>query len=407
MLSEVAKGVLDWQSGKSAPPSRMMIAPTYRCNIDCGICIRNCYDKPEVFFDEVSDERWLRLIDEAHEMGIPIVTIAGGGEPFVRTKLIQQLCVKIKSYGMEGFIQTNGTLISDATIETLIECKWDHVTISIDAPNADVNDVIREKGVFDKTVKTLERLKEIKRKHGSNLPEAAIHMTVTALNYGYLKEMVDFCLEHGVEMISASPLLEPGLENTEYIMNEEQRLALPDKVHEVIRYAEEKGLLHTFHNLFQNEHECDCTAIMACVQKQQCTCPKHLADVHCLEPWVAINVYPSGQIMPCCFFCEPDAESIRDKSLEEVWNGPYLTEFRNRMRSEHIPEYCNGCYYPHVSKHVDLKNYVRTLVTQSPEIFPPWYTFPMKVMKSLRTHGVTGGIKRFHEWKNLKRTLNK
>lgn len=405
MLSQVARGVLDWQNGRPAHPSRMMIVPTYRCNINCGICIRNCWEKPEAFFDEVPDERWLRLIDEANMMGIPMMTIAGGGEPFVRAKLVQQLCVKIKSYGMEGFIQTNGTLISDEAVEALVECKWDHVTISVDAPTAAVNDTIRDKGVFDKTVKTFERFKEIKRKHGSKFPETAIHMTVTAMNCGSLKEMVDFCLDHDIGKITASPLLELGLENKGYIMSEEQRRMLPEQLREVIQYADEQGLSHAFHNLLPEKQESNNSGKV--VKEQPCSCSRHLANVYCLEPWIAINVFSSGQVMPCCYYCDPKAESIRDKSLEEVWNGPFLTEFRTKMCINSLPQYCVDCWYPYVAQNIDLKNYVRTLATQSPVIFPPWHAFPLKVMKSLRTHGVAGGIKRFQEWKNLKRTLKK
>ena len=51
-------------------------------DVSIAVFVSALWEKPEAFFDEVPDERWLRLIDEANMMGIPMMTIAGGNHSF-------------------------------------------------------------------------------------------------------------------------------------------------------------------------------------------------------------------------------------------------------------------------------------------------------------------------------------
>ncbi|HDP33846.1 MAG TPA: radical SAM protein, partial [Candidatus Hydrogenedentes bacterium] len=244
MLPIIASRLLNWQDGQSAGPWRLMVFPTYRCNLKCGICVRSWQETHPMLLHELPDERWLRLVDEAAAMGVRVLKIGGGGEPMLRDKMVCEMCVRVKKHGMAGSLQTNGTHLSADSMETLIRARWDDVTISIDAPTEEINDAIRNKGVFSKTVGALQTLRGLKKKHQSKLPNVAIHTTVTALNYDCLEDMVDFSLANGVDMFSASPLLEAGLEETGYIMSAAQRADLPRFLNAAMEKADAHNLLH-------------------------------------------------------------------------------------------------------------------------------------------------------------------
>lgn len=402
MLPVMASRILNWQEDRPAGPWRLKIFPTYRCNLECGICIRNWHDAPPILFDELPDERWLRLLDEAAAMGVRVLIIGGGGEPMLRSRLVREMCVRAKEYGMEGSLQTNGTNLSGETIEALINAGWDYVTISVDAPVEDINDAIRNKGVFARTENALRSLRELKKRRRSALPNVAIHMTITSLNYKCLEGMVDFCLARDVNMLSASPLLEVGMEETEYVLNPEQRAAFPDLLKQAIEKADAHGLPHTLNSLLMLED----THSANFVDSQGFCFPKgHLAGALCLEPWTALTINSSGHAGPCCFFWEEHADSIRDKTLQEVWTGPYLSQFRQQMREGRPHPVCRNCYYPHTQEHRELMDCVRQTAAVRPSIFPDWHALPRKAWNSARRYGLRGSWRRFQEWRTIRRTL--
>lgn len=402
MLPIITSRLLRWQDGQSAGPWRLKIFPTYRCNLECGICVRNWHETNPVLFDELPDARWLRLIDEAAAMGVRALIIGGGGEPMLRSKLVREICVKAKAHGMHGSLQTNATHLSAESIETFIKTGWDFVTISVDAPNEDANDAIRNKGVFARTETALQSLRELKEKHNSALPNVAIHMTITALNYDCLEDMVHFCRARGVNMLSASPLLEVGMETTRYVLTQEQRNALPALIQKAINRADELGLQHTLNSLLMIEEAPQAPQDAA---SNNAWPQGHLAHALCLEPWTALTIVSSGHISPCCFFWENHADSIRDKSLAEVWAGSYLSRFRQQMRNAQPHPYCLNCYYPESQEHRELMQCLRETATVRTTLFPGWRAFPAKAWNSLHRHGVHGSLQRFKQWRSIRRAL--
>ncbi len=275
----------------------------------------------------------------------------------------------------------------------------------MDGPNEEVNDAIRCKGTYVKTMKTLRLLKEIKEKRRSSFPIVSIHMTITALNYNLLEDMVAWCLEHGVELLAASPLLDDGMKESIYILSEDQGKALPELIERAIRKADEAGLSHTLNSLrgLGKVAGTDTTTTDA----NQSWPPGHLAAVKCLEPWTSLNIVSSGHVSPCCFIWEEQADSIRDKSLDAIWNGPYLTELRRQMRSKTIPPYCMNCYYPDAQEHRELLECVRQRAMMEAATYPGLLALPIKVFKSVAKHGGLGSLHRFREWLVIRRNLRR
>lgn len=394
----ISERLTHWREQRSKGPWRLLALPTYRCNVDCGICIRSWHPMPKMLFDELPDERWLRLVDEAGDLGVHSFVIGGGGEPMLRGDLVTEMCVKAKERGMEGRLQTNGTRMPPETVEALIKAGWDCLSISLDGPDASVNDAIRFAGAFKKISTTLHTLRDMKAQCKSVLPTVSIHMTITAQNHNRLEDMVAFCLDNGVDMLAASPLIESGMEDTGYILNPDQRAALPAYIRNAIKEADAAGLLHTLHNLLMIVEEAGSEMPSG---KPACPEPtKDLAGAHCLEPWAGVSIVSSGHISPCCFFWDEEAESIRDMTLEEAWNGPYMSMFRNRMLEGRLRGECVHCPFPHSEEHVALKEAVCKASDADGRA-----RLPRRLIKSLKQYGLRGSYQRYKEWCVIRRAF--
>ena len=391
----ISNRLMQWQHQQPQGPWRLLALPTYRCNVKCGICVRNWHPMPKFLFDEMPDERWLRLVDEAGDLGVRSLVIGGGGEPMLRGKLVTEMCVKAKERGMNGRLQTNGTRLPPETMEALIRSGWDCLSISLDGPDEIVNDTVRFKGAFEKISASLHALRDMKRHYRSTLPIVSIHMTITAQNHDRLEDMVAFCLDNGVDMLAASPLLEGGMQDTVYPLNPDQRAALPSHIRSAIIKADNARLPHTLHNLLLLMD--DASAETSSVTR---ACPKptqQFAGTHCLEPWTGASIVSSGHISPCCYFWDEKAESIRDMTLEEAWNGPYMTAFRNRMLTGWLRQECMHCPFPHSEEHVALKKTIQKAshVSKRPGL-------PRRLINSLRNYGIWGSYQRFKEWRIIR-----
>jgi MoaA/NifB/PqqE/SkfB family radical SAM enzyme len=398
----IANRLIHWRPQQSRGPWCLLAIPTFRCNVECGVCFRNWYPIPPFLFDELTDDRWLRLVDEAKDMGVRFFVIGGGGEPMLRGKLVTAMCVKTKRLGMEGRLQTNGTRMPPETMEALITSGWDCLSISLDGPDESVNDAVRFQGSFRKVEATLRELKEMKAKFQSVYPSVCINMTFTSQNYNRLEDMVEFCADSGVALLSVNTLIESSEADTRYPLNQKQREELPVHVQNAVTKADALGLTHNLNNL-----------LFLPEASKNSMLPKNpgssefsltLAGAHCLEPWTGVSIVSSGQISPCCFFWDEHAESIQDMTLAEAWNGPYMTAFRKHMLEGNFRGECVTCSFPHSKDYQLLKETLKDTAHVAARI--GLRGLAHKFSSNLRKHGVYGSYQRFKEWRAIRRALH-
>ncbi len=405
MQPVMAHRLVRWQNGASPPPWELMICPTHRCNLKCGICARSWEEHSHpLLFDEVPDERWLPLVDEAAALGVRYFSIGGGGEPTLRRELVIKICARAKSLGMEGHLQTNGTLLREEDINTLVALGWDHVTISLDGPTPSINDAIRYKGAFSESVKRIEMLRAAKKRQKASRPDIQVHMVLTALNCEHLSAMVAFCLELGVEALFVSPLIEYSPDMKAFVLSPQQRGELPGYVEKAIARADAAGLPHNLENLLPTPNA-DTDTFTGDTSLSSQWPAGHIAGVRCLEPWRGLVVSSGGHALPCCHFWEEKADSIRSNSLSDVWLGPYMSEFRQKMRNGPLPEPCRTCGFPDSLTHRKLRERVREAALSSGNVPGPWRGFVAKAWNSVRTHGLAGSVQRYRQWRAIRRAL--
>ena len=69
------------------------------------------------------------------------------------------------------------------------------------------------------------------------------------------------------------------------------------------------------------------------------------SKVFCMLPWIGLHIAPNGDIFPCCGFTrDKPVGSLREASLEAIWNSKRLREVRLRMLEGKEVPHCQRCY---------------------------------------------------------------
>lgn len=174
---------------------------TRACALACQHCRAEA--QPRRHPDELPTEQGLALIDQIAEMGVPLVVLTGG-DPMLRRDL-PSLISHARSRDLQVALSPSATpRITKARLEECREAGVGRVSISLDGSTADTQDAFRGfPGVFDRTVETLELLREL----GLTVQ---INTTVCRQNLDDLPDIARIAEEYGAVMWSVFFLVPTG-----------------------------------------------------------------------------------------------------------------------------------------------------------------------------------------------------
>ena len=212
------------ECGEHIPPF-LIASITSKCNLHCAGCYSRCnhatVDAEPV--SQLTDEEWLSVFDEADELGISFILLAGG-EPMLRREVIEAAGKK-KNILFPVF--TNGTFM-DEKYFNLFDGSRNIIPIMSIEGKKELTDTRRGPGVYDRLIRNMDEL------HRRGLIFGA-SVTVTKENIrevtsdSFLSELsgrgckavifVEF-----VPVTDESRDLAPGEEEREYLKAEIERL---------------------------------------------------------------------------------------------------------------------------------------------------------------------------------------
>lgn len=115
-----------------------MILPTLGCNAHCVYCYEK--DRPRISMTGETVDRTIRYILETRRKNTRLHLSWFGGEPLLRTDVIDSICLALAENGIEykSSIVTNGSLINDDLIDKMIR-DWhiEEAQISMDCAEQD------------------------------------------------------------------------------------------------------------------------------------------------------------------------------------------------------------------------------------------------------------------------------
>ena len=214
--------------GEHIPPF-LIASITSKCNLHCAGCYSRCnhatVDEEPV--RQLTSDEWLRIFDEADELGVSFILLAGG-EPMLRRDIIEAAG---KKPNILFPIFTNGTFIDERYLKLFDRCRNLIPVMSIEG-DREITDERRGSGVYDKLISNMDEFHRRGLIFGTSV-------TVTTQNYrevtsdAFLKKMSDrgckaVIFVEFVPVTDDSRELAPGEEEREYLKAEIDRLRQDD-----------------------------------------------------------------------------------------------------------------------------------------------------------------------------------
>jgi len=349
---ETIKRLAKWAKGKPQAPVRIDLEPTLSCNLKCKFCwqrseerLRQCnYSYP------LTEERMLKLIDEAADYGVLEWQIAGGWEPMIKPDFCLELMTRIKEHGMYGCLTTNGTLFTENATRHLVEIGWDQILFSLEGPNTEIHDYLTGvNGSFKKSTNAMSLFDKYKKEFKKKKPVYSFHTVLTNKNYKYLKKMIEWSHKLGTCGVCFEPINVWSKEGAKLKLNEKETKEFQRLIPEAVKFAKKLNVPTNLESLQEIKlivkEEMD-KVILSDIQRiKEKEAKKYpLFNAPCFNPWLNLEVRISGHVVPCRI-CDTHqyANKLHNKSLREIWLGNYFARLRKQVMEKRLPRYCKTC----------------------------------------------------------------
>ena len=206
-------------------PAFLIASITSQCNLHCAGCYSRCnhatVDGEPV--RQLTAEEWLRIFEEADELGISFILLAGG-EPMIRWDVIEAAG---RHPNILFPVFTNGTFMDERYFGLLDRCRNLIPVMSIEGEK-ETTDARRGEGVYDRLIGNMDALSQRGLVFGASV-------TVTTQNIrevssdAFLKKLSDrgckaVIFVEFVPVTDESADLAPGDAEREYLSREIERL---------------------------------------------------------------------------------------------------------------------------------------------------------------------------------------
>ncbi len=283
-------------------PPIMIFSITNECNLQCKWCYAQIlHPSPN---KEMSTDKVQSVIEEAREIGISFIVLAGG-EPFLRREILD---ITENFPQIIFLIFTNGLLIDEGIIRKLKKQKHVVPLVSLEGYQEDT-DERRGQGIYENVQTIIESMKRNGIFFGTSLTITRPTFA-TLTSYEFVRKLIDAGCRF-LLFLEYTPIKE-GTEDL--VLTDEQRARL-------------MSLLDSFHSKWP--------ALFIAV-------PGHEAEIGgCLAAGRGfVHINAEGDIEPCPFAPFSDA-NVRDSSLKEALQSELLKVIR--QYPEELVVTAGGC----------------------------------------------------------------
>ena len=310
------------EASSQAKPLWLLAELTYRCPLQCPYC-SNPVEMAK-YKNELSTDDWIRVMQQGRKMGATQLGFSGG-EPLVRRDL-EDLIKEARRLGYYTNLITSGVGMDESRILAFKEAGLDHIQISFQASNEELNNYIGKSKSFQHKYEMARLVKKYEYPmvlnivlHRKNVDQIRdiLDMTVD-LNADYVE--LASTQYYGWSRINIDQLLptREQLKNAELVAQEYQE-KMKDKM----------KVIYVIPDYFENR-------------------PKK-----CMNGWgnIFLTIAPDGSALPCHAAGQlPGLEfpNVTDHDLEWIWDeSPDFNKFRG---TSWMKEPCKSCD----EKHKDL-----------------------------------------------------
>jgi len=280
----------------------------------------------------------------------PSITLTGA-EPLVR-KDIPEILGLINDRGIKiASILTNGTLLSEDIVCSIIKSNTSLVQISIDG-NEETHDKIRGiKGAHEKALNGIRLLNKVKKALKSQTPDVRVNCVISSEN-----------IENLSSLINLAEALDTQLQFQHLMWLDKDSVEMHINVMKKEFGFEDK----TIQNLYNNLNKIDTELLLNQIEhiKSECekrdvplfflqfsnkkTVAKWYSDIsfvpqkRCLEPFLVARIRAGGEINFCPLI-DYSYGSLKEKSFDSLWNNKRAQRIRRELKRRGLFPGCIRC----------------------------------------------------------------
>ena len=218
-------------------PGFLLASITSSCNLHCAGCYSRCIhttvdEEPK---EQLSGEEWQKIFEEAQDLGVSFILVAGG-EPMIRRDVMRA------AGNMPNIIFpifTNGTFIDDEYFQLLDKCRNLIPVLSIEG-GQEITDERRGKGVYDIVTKNMKAFQEKGLIFG-----ASITVTTENVKEVVSREYLEDLAAKGCKLVIFVEFV-PVTEESRHLAPGDDERAYMDETLEPIRAGMDEMLILSF-----------------------------------------------------------------------------------------------------------------------------------------------------------------
>lgn len=316
---------------------------TYKCNLNCFMCGQ----KHMVMIDpkqEVDFDALCKFILEAKKYNLKYGVYLWGGEPTFYSKF-NELLQFLSENKIYVTINTNGTTL-EKYAEQIVKTRVHRIIVSIDGIGETHDKIRGVKGTYDKVVKGIERINELKKR----VPIISTNTVITSENYNNIFEIIDGIDKLNVNKMECQlPIYfsdECGLEYEQRMLNEFNMegkywkgfLGEYSNINVAQLCKELEKVKEKFGRKFSLSPDLNKDQIAKYFENPETIYP----DKVCSLPFNQIHIEPNGNAVVCPDFPDYVFGNIYKESLEQIWNSEQIIKLRKSIQEKQL-SLCSRC----------------------------------------------------------------
>lgn len=324
-------------------PFYVTVDITRRCNLQCiGCRFHSPISKKSPFKDDpvmdIPFDLFKKLCDDLKTMGTNSILLTGEGEPLLHPRIFDMISIA-KEVGLYVILFTNGTLLDETRIKSLLDSCPDTLRVSLWASSPEEyekNCPGSDPATFINTMQGLRLLTRLKADRRSKVPSVILHHPINRNNFEKVDGMADLAYQAGCNALTFSPLKcwWGSLGSVSLSLTEEKLL-----LHSLSRLEEKLDSLSLKHNIRNTVLR---YKIGYAVWEK----------MPCYIAWLHVRVRVNGNVSPCHRYALPMG-NLNEERLQKIWNNSGFRTFRTKTMTRigltSIAEHCdcNFCGFIH------------------------------------------------------------
>ncbi len=287
-------------------PVSFSIEPTNLCNLQCPECPSGLGELTRPLGLLKLDD-FKNFIDQIKQTGF-YVQLFFQGEPYINKNLPAMI-----RYARENkvyvSISTNGLLISQKNVDTILKDAPDKLIFSIDGLNEETYQNYRVGGTFKTADSGLKLLLKRKEELKKKIPFVELQFIVMKQNEHQVDEVLKYGEDVGVDKVVLKTMQVSSFENAMRFLPSNKNYS---------RYILSDGKVKI----------------------------KNKLKNHCFALWRTSVMTWDGKIVPCCFDKDADFElgNLKNHTFQEIWKSDAYRKFRlGILNNRKGLEMCTNC----------------------------------------------------------------